>query len=55
MYDDGNGMKKLEPSGVDASHTTPWDRVAHPGVISAVLANSKEKPAEFSEFKMWKR
>ena len=55
MYDDGNGMKKLEPFSVDASHTTPWDRVARPGVISAVLANSKEKPAEFSDFKMWKR
>ena len=55
MYDDGNGMKKLEPFSVDASHATPWDRVARPGVISAVLANSKEKPAEFSEFKMWRR
>ena len=55
MYDDGNGMKKLEPSSVDASHTLPWDRVARPGVISAVLAGGKEKPAQFSVFEMWKR
>ena len=55
MYDDGNGMKKLEPSSVDASHTLPWDRVARPGVISAVLAGGKEKPAQFSAFEMWKR
>jgi formate--tetrahydrofolate ligase len=55
MYDDGSGMKELEPFSADASHTTPWDRVARPGVISAVLANSKEKPAEFSEFKIWKK
>jgi len=55
MYDDGHGLKKVEPFGVDASHTTPWDRVARPGLISAVLADGKEKPAEFSEFKMWKR
>lgn len=54
MYDDGDGMKKLEPFSIDTSHTTPWDRVARPGVISAVLANSKEKPAEFSDFEMWK-
>lgn len=54
MYDDGDGMKKLEPFSIDTSHTTPWDRVARPGVISAVVANSKEKPAEFSDFEMWK-
>lgn len=52
-YDSGKGMQYITTEAYDASHTVPWDRVARPGIISAVNAQGKEKPAEFADFRMW--
>lgn len=51
-YDCGNGLQTVNAELYDIRHSMPWDRVARPGLLSAVVAGTKEKPAEFSQFEI---